>query len=173
MKNVFAYISLLLFASESFLKASAFRTLYSLNNGAFKFPRARRSKLAQRSEYSGDILVYNTLNRRKEKFESITSNKVSFYSCGPTVYDYAHVGNFRAFLTYDLIKRWLQYCGYTVDHVCNLTDVDDKIIIKMMAENMSLQEVTTKYTKAFFEDLDVSCKSKYLIVLAGKSILLS
>lgn len=76
-------------------------------------------------------------------------------SCGPTVYDYAHIGNFRAFLTYDLVKRWLEYAGYNVDHVCNLTDVDDKIIVKMAAEGKSLKEVTEKYTSAFFEDLDV------------------
>eukprot|EP00601_Ochromonadales_sp_CCMP2298_P016515 CAMPEP_0173221574 /NCGR_PEP_ID=MMETSP1142-20121109/2794_1 /TAXON_ID=483371 /ORGANISM="non described non described, Strain CCMP2298" /LENGTH=143 /DNA_ID=CAMNT_0014149615 /DNA_START=103 /DNA_END=530 /DNA_ORIENTATION=+ len=100
-------------------------------------------------------MIYNTLTRKKEKFESIEENKVSFYSCGPTVYDYAHVGNFRAFLMYDVVKRWLQYRGYQVDHVCNLTDVDDKIIIKMLAEQKSLRQVTEKYTKAFFDDLDV------------------
>jgi cysteinyl-tRNA synthetase len=71
------------------------------------------------------------------------------------VYDYAHIGNFRAFLTYDVLKRWLQYCGYEVEHVCNLTDVDDKIIVKMAAEGKTLKEVTEKYTAAFFEDLDV------------------
>lgn len=78
-----------------------------------------------------------------------------FYSCGPTVYDYAHIGNFRAFLTYDILKRWLEYTGYTVNHVCNLTDVDDKIIVKMAATNKSLKEVTELYTNAFFQDLDV------------------
>lgn len=76
-------------------------------------------------------------------------------SCGPTVYDFAHVGNFRAFLTYDVIKRWLQYCGFEVNHICNLTDVDDKIIIKMAEEKKSLKEVTEKYTNAFFEDLEL------------------
>ena len=72
------------------------------------------------------------------------------------MYDYAHIGNFRAFLTYDIVKRWLKYCGYDVDHVCNLTDVDDKIIIKVLAEKKSLKEITERYTKAFFEDLAVS-----------------
>lgn len=80
---------------------------------------------------------------------------ITHCSCGPTVYDYAHIGNFRAFLTYDVIKRWLQYCGYEVDHVCNLTDVDDKIIVKMLSEGKSLKEVTEHYTAAFFEDLEV------------------
>ena len=113
-----------------------------------------------------DIQFFNTLTRRKEKFQAMNAPKVSFYSCGPTVYDYAHIGNFRAFLTYDLIKRWLQYCGYEVDHVCNLTDVDDKIIVKMLSEGMSLMEVTNKYADAFMDDLKVSaCVLLYLYSL--------
>jgi cysteinyl-tRNA synthetase len=60
------------------------------------------------------------------------------YTCGPTVYDFAHIGNFRAFLTYDLLKRWLSYAGYDVDHVCNLTDVDDKIIQRMQRDSITL-----------------------------------
>ena len=101
------------------------------------------------------IYLYNTLSREKEKFVPNVANQVSFYSCGPTVYDYAHIGNFRAFLTYDLVKRWLEYAGYSVDQVWNLTDVDDKIIVKMASEGKTLKEVTEKYTAAFFEDLDV------------------
>ncbi len=80
---------------------------------------------------------------------------IRYRSCGPTVYDYAHIGNFRAFLTYDLIKRWLSYCGYAVDHICNLTDVDDKIIAKMCADQLTLEEITRKYSNAFFDDLKV------------------
>lgn len=76
-------------------------------------------------------------------------------SCGPTVYDYAHIGNFRAFLTYDIVKRWLNYVGYNVYHVCNLTDIDDKIIKKMIADNKSLKDVSNPFIKAFFEDLEV------------------
>jgi cysteinyl-tRNA synthetase len=83
------------------------------------------------------------------------------FSCGPTVYDFAHIGNFRAFLTYDLIKRWLLFCGYEVDHVCNLTDVDDKIIDKMKKENKTLSEITDRYTQAFFEDIEVSIFLQY------------
>ena len=63
------------------------------------------------------------------------------------------MGNFRAFLTYDLVKRWLQYCGFEVNHVCNLTDIDDKILAKMRAEGRTLKEITEKYADAFFEDL--------------------
>ena len=76
------------------------------------------------------------------------------YTCGPTVYDSAHVGNFRAFLTYDVLKRVLLYLGYDVDHVCNLTDVDDKIIKRCDREGISLIELTRKYEEKFFEDLE-------------------
>jgi len=107
------------------------------------------------SALTEDVLIYNSLSRTKEVFKPITENKVTFYSCGPTVYDYAHIGNFRAFLTYDVLKRWLLYCGYNVEHVCNLTDIDDKIILKMDQDNKSLEEVTNTYADAFFEDLDV------------------
>jgi cysteinyl-tRNA synthetase len=102
-----------------------------------------------------EMMIYNTMKRTKEPFRPISAPLVRFYSCGPTVYDFAHIGNFRAFLTYDIFKRWLEYCGYTVEHVCNLTDIDDKIIAKMKIENLSMKELTEKYTTAFFEDLDV------------------
>lgn len=75
------------------------------------------------------------------------------YTCGPTVYDFAHVGNFRAFLTYDLLKRVLEYFGYKVTHVCNLTDVDDKIIQRATEQGIGVQELTEKYTDLFFQDL--------------------
>ena len=119
-----------------------------------------------------EIQFFNTLTRRKEKFQAMNAPKVSFYSCGPTVYDYAHIGNFRAFLTYDLIKRWLQYCGYEVDHVCNLTDVDDKIIVKMLSEGMSLMEVTNKYADAFMDDLKVITECLLLLLLLNSKFYL-
>ena len=75
------------------------------------------------------------------------------YTCGPTVYDFAHIGNFRAFLTYDLLKRWLSYAGYDVDHVCNLTDVDDKIIQRMQRDSIKLKPLTDKFAQAFMDDL--------------------
>ena len=65
------------------------------------------------------------------------------------------MGNFRAFLTYDVLKRWLEYCGFDVDHVCNLTDIDDKIIKKMEETGQTLEEITNTYTKAFMDDLQV------------------
>jgi len=103
---------------------------------------------------STEIKLYNSLTLKKEPFKTLLPNTVSMYTCGPTVYDHAHVGNFRAFLTYDILKRALLYFGYTVDHICNLTDVDDKIINKCTALNISLQELTTKYTNFFFDDLE-------------------
>jgi hypothetical protein len=97
---------------------------------------------------------YNSLSRHKERFSPLSAtDRVSFYSCGPTVYDYVHVGNLRTFFTNDIIKRWLLYLGYRVNHVCNLTDVDDKIIDRMAKEKKSMQEVTDKYIHAFYEDL--------------------
>ena len=99
-------------------------------------------QLLSPSNQKKDIFLYNTEKREKEVFKAMDQSearKVSFYSCGPTVYDYAHIGNFRAFLTYDILKRWLTYCGYDVEHICNLTDVDDKIIVKMQDEGKDTQ----------------------------------
>lgn len=97
--------------------------------------------------------LYNTASRSKEPFVPLKGNRVTFYSCGPTVYDAAHIGNFRAFLTYDILKRWLLYRGYEVEHVCNLTDVDDKIIQRMARDGVSLQDLTNLFADLFFEDL--------------------
>lgn len=111
--------------------------------------------MGSRRGLADNIQFVNSLTKGKEVFRPLYPPQVLFYSCGPTLYDYAHIGNFRAFLTYDLIKRWLTYAGYCVNHVCNLTDVDDKIIAKMAREQKSLQEVTDFYAKAFFHDLEV------------------
>mmetsp|Transcript_56516 Transcript_56516/g.68005 ORF Transcript_56516/g.68005 Transcript_56516/m.68005 type:complete len:587 (+) Transcript_56516:221-1981(+) len=100
-----------------------------------------------------EIMFYNSLSRTKDVFEPIIPGKVSMYTCGPTVYDYAHVGNFRAFLTYDTIKRVLLYFGYNVDHICNLTDIDDKIIKRCNEQNISLMELTHKFANLFMDDL--------------------
>ncbi len=97
--------------------------------------------------------LFNTLTRQKEKFEPIHKGKVGLYTCGPTVYSYAHIGNFRAFLFEDLLKRWLKKSGFKVTHVMNITDVDDKTIKGSRREGMPLQQYTTHYTDAFFEDV--------------------
>jgi len=97
--------------------------------------------------------LYNTLSKKKENFKPIKGKDVGMYSCGPTVYDYAHIGNFRAYVVADLLKRYLKYKGYKVKHVMNITDVDDKTIRDSKKAKLSLKSFTKKYEKAFFEDL--------------------
>lgn len=104
------------------------------------------------SSSNAEICFFNTLTRRKERFEPLDDRLVRMYTCGPTVYDYAHIGNFRAFLFEDVLKRWLKYRGFHVKHVMNLTDVDDKTIRGSQKQNVSLKAFTDYYAKAFFED---------------------
>lgn len=99
------------------------------------------------------ICLFNTLTRQKEEFTPLLPGKVKMYTCGPTVYDYAHIGNFRAFLFEDLFKRWLEYRGFKVTHIMNLTDVDDKTIKGSQAKGVPLRKFTDFYGKAFFEDI--------------------
>jgi len=99
------------------------------------------------------LKLYNTLDRKKEVFKPIKDSEVKFYSCGPTVYNYAHIGNLRTYLFNDLLKRSLNFLGYKVIHVMNITDVDDKTIKGSVKENLSLKEFTRKYEKIFFNDL--------------------
>jgi cysteinyl-tRNA synthetase len=99
-----------------------------------------------------NIRFFNTLTSQKEAFVPIDSGRVRMYTCGPTVYDYAHIGNFRAFIFEDLLKRWLEYRGFKVTHVMNLTDVDDKTIKGSRAQAIPLKQYTDFYAKAFFED---------------------
>ncbi len=99
------------------------------------------------------LKLFNTLKRKKEMFRPLEDKKAKLYTCGPTVYDFAHIGNFRAYIAQDLLKRYLIYKGYAVTHVMNLTDVDDKTIKGSREKGMSLKEYTEFYTKAFFEDL--------------------
>jgi len=98
------------------------------------------------------IQFFNTLSGGKETFRSIVPGEVKLYTCGPTVYDYAHIGNFRAYLFEDLLKRFLQFAGYRVSHVMNITDVDDKTIKGAKAQGVSLEHYTAKFIQAFFED---------------------
>lgn len=97
---------------------------------------------------------YNTLTRRKELFEPIAAPTVRLYTCGPTVYNYAHIGNFRAYIFEDLLRRYLRFKGYRVIQVMNITDVDDKIIRTANQRGVGIDEFTTPYRQAFFEDLD-------------------
>ncbi len=100
------------------------------------------------------IRFFNTLSGKLEPFNPIEKGKVKLYTCGPTVYDYAHIGNFRAYIFEDLLKRFLVFMDYKITHVMNITDVDDKTIKGANAEKVKLQEFTKKYTDAFFEDIE-------------------
>ena len=100
------------------------------------------------------IRLFNSLTREKEEFREIRPGRVTFYSCGPTVHDYSHIGNLKTFIVFDLIKRYLTYRGYRVCHVMNITDVDDNIIGKVRDENTTLEELTNRYAAAFFEDME-------------------
>ncbi|HPX67243.1 MAG TPA: cysteine--tRNA ligase [Candidatus Syntrophosphaera sp.] len=98
------------------------------------------------------MLLYNTAKRAKEEFVPITPGQVKMYVCGPTVYNYFHIGNARAFLTFDVLRRYFEFRGYKVDYVQNITDIEDKIIAQSLEEGVSYKEVADKYAKAFLED---------------------
>lgn len=97
--------------------------------------------------------IYNTISRKKEDFVPLNPPNVNMYVCGPTVYDYFHLGNARSFLMADVIRKYLEYKGYKVKFAMNLTDVDDKIIKKANEQNTDTKEITEKYTQAFFDDI--------------------
>jgi len=99
------------------------------------------------------LKLYNTLTKRKEVFKPLKDSLVRIYSCGPTVYDFAHIGNCRAYLCIDILKRYLKYGGFKVKHIMNITDIDDKTIAASQKEGISLKKYTARYTKAFFEDI--------------------
>jgi len=98
------------------------------------------------------LRFHNTLTQQVEDFQPASDGIVRMYTCGPTVYDYAHVGNFRTFTFVDLLRKWLRASGFKLDHVMNVTDVDDKIIRNAVAQHKSLNEYTEIYTRAFLED---------------------
>src|SRR3954471_5049419 len=100
------------------------------------------------------LRFYNTLSQQVEEFSPSADNTVRMYTCGPTVYDFAHIGNFRTFTFVDLLRKCLRANGFTLDHVMNITDVDDKIIPNAVAQHKSLEEYTAVYTKAFLDDCE-------------------
>ncbi|SVD27453.1 uncharacterized protein METZ01_LOCUS380307, partial [marine metagenome] len=100
------------------------------------------------------LRLFNTLSRSKEDFKPIQDDHVGLYSCGPTVYNHAHIGNLSTFIMVDLFKRYLQYRGYEVHHVMNLTDVDDKTIRASHQEGVPLGELAKRYTDGFMSDLE-------------------
>ena len=98
------------------------------------------------------LRLYNTMSSQVEEFHPLRDNEVRMYACGPTVYDYGHIGNFRTFIAVDMLQRYLRQSGYKLRYVMNITDLDDKIIRNAARDGVSVQHYTAKYQKAFLED---------------------
>jgi cysteinyl-tRNA synthetase len=98
------------------------------------------------------LRLYNTMSSQVEEFQPLRDHEVRMYACGPTVYDYGHIGNFRTFIAVDMLQRFLRQSGYKVHYVMNITDLDDKIIRNAARDGVSVQQYTAKYEKAFLED---------------------
>src|SRR6476646_8470927 len=98
------------------------------------------------------LKLHNTLSRSLEAFQPLAPPRVHVYACGPTVYDFPHIGNFRSFLAYDLLHRYLEWSGYQVRLVVNLTDVDDRTIEAAAKRGVSLRDHTTPFVEAFLAD---------------------
>src|SRR5215475_3262590 len=98
------------------------------------------------------LRLFNTMSARVEEFRPIQPNEVRMYACGPTVYDFGHIGNFRTFIAVDVLQRFLKQSGYKVQYVMNITDVDDKIIRNSARDGVDVKQYTAKYEKAFLED---------------------
>ncbi len=130
------------------------RYLHNPNVSSF-YELARASILISMSYFynSSMLSLYNTLSRKTEIFKPLDDEKVKFYGCGPTVYNYAHIGNLCCYTFEDIIIRSLEFLGYEVDALMNLTDIDDKTIRDSQKEHTTLKAFTEHYTKLFFEDL--------------------
>ncbi|MBC7900337.1 MAG: class I tRNA ligase family protein, partial [Saprospiraceae bacterium] len=100
------------------------------------------------------LKFYNTLSRQVEEFQPIEEGKVRMYMCGPTVWNFAHIGNFRTFIFGDVLRRYLKFKGYDLTHVFNLTDIDDRIIKEALARGINIDEFTDPFITAFWEDFD-------------------
>ncbi|QIA28067.1 cysteine--tRNA ligase [Thermaerobacter sp. PB12/4term] len=100
------------------------------------------------------IQIYNTLTGQKEPFEPLEPGRVRMYNCGPTVYDYFHVGNLRTFLFFDVVRGWLEYRGYRVRYIQNFTDIDDKLIRRAAERGITVKELADEQIRAYFEDAD-------------------
>jgi len=99
-----------------------------------------------------EIQLHNTLSGKIEPFVPLKPGQVGMYTCGPTVYDYAHIGNYRTFVFQDILRRFLRLRGFKLNHVMNLTDVDDRIIANAAAAGLGIREYTEKFVQAFFTD---------------------
>ncbi|HHY91481.1 MAG TPA: class I tRNA ligase family protein, partial [Clostridiales bacterium] len=98
--------------------------------------------------------IYNTLTRQKEEFIPLVPGEVKMYVCGPTVYNFFHIGNARPFVVFDTMRRYLEYKGYRVFYVQNFTDIDDKILARSREEGISPLEVSQKYIEEYFKDAE-------------------
>jgi cysteinyl-tRNA synthetase len=116
------------------------------------------------------LRLFNTLSSRIEDFRPLRDHEVRMYACGPTVYDYGHVGNFRTFVAVDILRRFFRQSGYKVRHVMNITDVDDKIIRYAAHDGVSVQQYTAKYEKAFLEDAAMIGIEEPMLVRATEHI---
>ena len=115
--------------------------------------------------------VYNTLSRKKEEFVPLNEGKVKMYVCGPTVYNFIHIGNARPMIVFDTVRRYMEYKGYEVNFVSNFTDVDDKIIKKAVEEGVSAQEISQRYIKECKKDMsDMNVKPATTHPLATQEI---
>ena len=115
--------------------------------------------------------IYNTLTKRKEEFVPLKEGKVSMYVCGPTVYNFIHIGNARPMIVFDTVRRYMEYKGYEVNYVSNFTDVDDKIIAKAVEEGVSAEEISTRYIKECKKDMaDMNVKPATTHPLATQEI---
>ena len=100
------------------------------------------------------LALYNTLTLKQEPVVPLEENHVRMYTCGPTVHDFAHIGNFRTFVQQDLLRRYIRFLGFQLSHVMNITDVDDNIINKARDAGVEIGEYTARYSEAFLEDMD-------------------
>jgi cysteinyl-tRNA synthetase len=116
------------------------------------------------------LRLYNTMSSKIEEFRPIRDAEVRMYACGPTVYDYGHIGNFRTFIAVDLLRRFFRQSGYKVEYVMNITDVDDKIIRNSARDGVTVQQYTAKYEKAFLEDSALINIEKPILVRATEHI---
>src|SRR3569623_52975 len=117
------------------------------------------------------LRLFNTLSGQVDELVPSDGKELRMYACGPTVYDYGHIGNFRTFLEIDVLRRFLKLCGMRLRHVMNITDVDDKIIRNSAAAGIPIGEYTPKYVNAFFEDLDsLSVERPEIIARATENI---
>ena len=117
------------------------------------------------------LRLYNTLSGREEEFKPLEDNTVRMYACGLTVYNYGHIGNFRTFVLVDVLRRFLRQSGFNLNHVMNITDVDDKIIRDSAAAGLSIRDFTRKYEEAFLQDMDwLNVQRPEMIVRATEHI---